>query len=227
MKRTCGFYIVLMILLSVVGCTTDGYDTGDGKYSKMRAEFVEIHADNNKRADYAVTDNSEQLIVDNPFTLSWMTKADSTYRALLYYNPVATSSSVIGASVVSAVRVPVLPAVDEEEYEKIKTDPLTFESVWLSLNKKYLNIGFSLKTGRTDDDAAKHSLGIIVDGTTIMDDGSRCAELRLYHDQGSIPEYYSVRGWASVRLSDINADAVRIRINSYKGEVTKVFNLNQ
>lgn len=220
------FYVVLMMLSLVVACTTDGYDTGDGKYSRMRADFVEIHADRQKRADYVVTDDAQHLIVDNPFTAQWITTADSMYRALLYYNPTQGSSVTAGASVVSAVRVPVLPVVPACEYENIKTDPLTFESLWLSANRRYFNIGFSLKTGRTDDDTSKQSLGIIDDGTTILDDGRRCATLRLYHDQGGVPQYYSVRGWASIRLSDIDADILKISINSYKGEVVKVLNLD-
>ena len=45
----------------------------------------------------------------------------------------------------------------------VYTDPVGFESVWISKNHKYLNLTLVLKTGKTEDEKAVQTLAIVCD----------------------------------------------------------------
>ena len=99
------------------------------------------------------------------------------------------------------------------------TDPVKFESTWMSKTGKYLNLSLQLKTGVTDDSTAAQSLAIISDTLVKHADSKQIRHLILYHDQGNVPEYYSTKVYLSIPTNRIDADSVRISINSYDGEV--------
>ena len=65
--KKCFYLIVIIIsyfsfLISHSSCTQDAYDKGEGKYSLMRADFVEAHANAEKKIDQIITDEGEQLL---------------------------------------------------------------------------------------------------------------------------------------------------------------------
>lgn len=217
---------VLLFPAVLAGCSSDGYDSGDGRYSYLRADFVDMHAGAGKYVDYVVTDDGERLSVNPPFTLSWITTPDSVYRALLYYNLDSDESGNAVARALSVEYVPVLDIVPEWQVGNVPVDPVTFESAWLSADGKYLNMCILLKSGTADDDGAMHTIGIVGEQTVTTADGGNCIVLRLLHDQGGVPEYYSVRKYLSIRTSDIDADAVKIKINTYSGETEKMIYLH-
>ena len=66
-------------------------------------------------------------------------------------------------------------------------------------------------------------------GATILTnpDGTSTSYLRLYHDQGGVPDYYSTQVYASLITSEILADSACISINTYKGIVTKAFQIKK
>ena len=68
----------------------------------------------------------------------------------------------------------------------LRTDPVGFESLWLSKNKSYINLSLLLKSGKTEADDAMHALGIVSYGTTTDADRRRTLHLTLYHDQGGV-----------------------------------------
>ena len=106
----------------------------------------------------------------------------------------------------------------------VHTDPVGFESAWISRDRKYLNLGLKLKTGKSDDTRAVQSLGIVCDSVRRRSSGSRIFYLRLYHRQNGIPEYYSTRVFASIPLESLERkDSVVLDINTYKGKVRKQF----
>lgn len=218
-------YIFLLFTLTLLGCTNEAYDTGDGAYSYMRADLVDAHTDGNVQIDYIDTDEGERLSAYNTYTISWTKTGNTTYRTLLYYNKIATGQNSYSAQILSSQWVPVLAPDTLKANETAATDPITFTSAWLSANKKYINIGFSIKTGKADDSEAVQTIGLVYNGTTTTDDGRKCDELLLVHDQGNVPEYYSTRYYASIRTADIDADIVRIKLNSYDGEVVKEFSI--
>lgn len=75
----------------LASCTTEQYDSGDGKLSYLRSDFVEACTDAQSRMSSFTTDEQLSLQVEGTPKVSWMTTPDSTYRALVYY--AAPSSS--------------------------------------------------------------------------------------------------------------------------------------
>ena len=217
------FAAALPVLLAA--CTSETYDTGDGTYSYLRADFAELHTGDDKYVDWFNTDDDNKLYVEEPFTKSWITMADSLYRALVYYNMETSDDDDSTVSVISVSQIPVLNILSSAVLGELVTDPVTFGSVWLSKNKSYINIGFSLMTGTADDDGAVQSVGIVSTGIEILDDGTKCTCLTLYHDQGDVPEYYSSQQYISIDVDDITTPSVKITVNDYDGTVTKTLSL--
>ena len=221
--------IVIIILnsqLSILNssCTQDGYDKGEGQYSYLRGDFVEAYIGADKNMVSLMTDEGETLPLSQPYTAKWITRSDTVYRCMLYYNKVRDSKGQTVAEPISVGEVPcpVITPLSELEVE-MKTDPVKFESAWMSKTGKYINLSFALKTGTTGDDEAIHTLRVVQDTIMTNPDGSRTSYLRLFHDQGGVPDYYSTQVYASIITSEISADSVRIAINTYKGIVEKSF----
>lgn len=196
-------------------CNTDAYDKGDGKYSHLCAELVEAHTNAEKLMDYVITDEGEQLPLTIQAQVSWATTPDSIYRALLYYNKVEA-----GAEPISISRIYTLVP---HHIDTLKTDPIDFESAWLSTTRRYINLGIAVKIGATDDAKARQSIGLHTDTLVVNDNGTRTLHLRFYHDQAGIPEYYTQRTYVSIPTDSIEADTVHLRINTYNGVVLKTF----
>jgi len=217
-------YMLLMAacLMTAAACKTEGYDSGDGEYSYLRADFAEAHADASKRLRTAMTDDGDSLVFDTPLACAWATKGDSTYRALLYYS----REEVGGLRVrgISAAQVLVLAPARLKEGARMYADPVVFESSWLSANGKYLNLGMYLKTGKSDDERARHSVGMVLDTTIVGDNGARQHLLRLYHNRSGMPEHYSSRFYASMPLAPFaKGDSLRVEINTYEGLLVRTF----
>lgn len=204
---------VLLSLSLVVACTIDAYEKGEGIYSLMTAELVEAYVGSDKTVAYVETDDGERLTLQSGFTTKWIQTADTTYRALLYYNKVRAGE----VEPVSMSRVGVLQLHDSIK-GGMKTDPLYVESAWIAKNRRYLNLRLRLLTGSTDDETAQHSIGLLRD--TIASTPSHL-RLQLYHDQGGCPEYYSFVTYASIPLVDIKADTITLFINTYDGVVRR------
>lgn len=208
-------YAILLLLLA--SCESDSYDKGEGELSLATAEFVEAHANGNKQMDYVITDNDERLTVSSQPSVKWMTTPDSLYRALLYYNNVG--EGVIEP--LSITQVPTLSIYPDWMIQDIKTDPVTFESIWQSANGKYLNMAFYLKIGEVGKDAELHTISIIQDTIIQNADGTATSFMFLYHDQGDMPEHYSSKCYISIPRDSIKADSVCMGINTYKGVLYK------
>ncbi len=208
-------YAILLLLLA--SCESDSYDKGEGELSLATAEFVEAHANGDKQMDYVITDNDERLTVSPQPSVKWMTTPDSLYRALLYYNNVG--EGIIEP--LSITQVPTLSIYPDWMIQDIKTDPVTFESIWQSANGKYLNMAFYLKIGEVGKDAELHTISMIQDTIITNTDGSTTAYMQLFHDQGDMPEHYSSKCYISIPRDSIKADSVYMGINTYKGVIYK------
>lgn len=204
-----------MLLLA---CTTDAYDKGEGDYSLMTAEMADITVGERCEALNAVTDEDEQLLFTRPFTTSWFVTPDSVYRTVLYYKKVENNTvEAIGASNVSVLRPHII--------EDMKTDPVQFESAWLSTNRRYLNASIYIMLGDTSNELLKHVVGMNTDTLEINENGTSTLHLTLYHDQGGMPEYYSQRAYLSVPLDSLDVDSVSLSIHTYNAVVVKRFGL--
>lgn len=214
----CAALITSLLSLLTSACSTDAYDKGEGGYSLMRAEMAEVHVDGSLKADYLTTDDGERLTIATPYSSSWMKTPDSTYRALAYYSKRAEGiADVQGMSRVGVI-VP-------KRMKEPKTDPVRFESAWMSRGGRYLNAGIYLLLGSTDDEKAIHTVGCHLDTLRGNADGTTTMQLTFYHDQGGVPEYYSQRTFVSIPLDNAATDSVCLTVNTYDGPVRKTFRI--
>ena len=230
MKRLLRLIVIIIthfsLLMTHSSCTQDAYEKGEGKYSLMRADFVEARANADKQIDQIITDDGEQLLASKPFTAKLVVTPDSVYRCILYYNKVRDERGYDVFEPISIGQVPCPEVTPLSELDKeMKTDPVKFESAWLSKTGKYLNLSLYLMTGASDNDEAIQTLHVIQDTIMTHPDATRTCYLRLYHDQAGVPEYYSSQVYASILTSQIEADSVHLTVNTYKGLVTKSFSL--
>lgn len=250
----------------LASCTTEQYDSGDGKLSYLRSDFVEACTDAQSRMSSFTTDEQLSLQVEGTLKVSWMTTPDSTYRALVYYAAPSSSSapgssSAIGPSSASGsssalgpsssssssasftersaqnlasapVKVFIVNNVLCPKIKRLqtsappKTDPVSFVALWLSANRKYVNITFDVKTGSSGSDADGQSIGAVLTDMTHNADGTLTAHITFCHDQGNVPQYYSSRQYASLAVAQMqDADSASVVINSYKGKVVKTISL--
>lgn len=213
--------LLLFALPLLVSCSTNSYETGDDELSYMRADFVEAHTVAKGEFDSAVTDDNTSLIFNPHVKGSWAQSADSTYRALLYYKKASDSTLV---EPIQIARVLLIHYDQTTRPDTLKTDPLTFESIWRSKNQKYLNIGFFVKTGQTGTSQSLiQYLGIRKDKVINDASGIRQVYVTLTHDQNNVPEYYSSKGYLSLPLSDEDKSSVfHVTIHTYSGIIEKI-----
>ena len=209
-------FLQLIVIITVIcSCSKDAYEKGEGKYSLMRGDFAEAIVNSSKQVTGIITDDGDEFTLTVPYTAKWVTTADTTYRCMLYYNKMADKAEVLSMGQVPCVGITPLSKFDH----RLVTDPVKFESTWMSKSGRYLNLSLLLKTGVTDDSTAVQNLAIVSDTVITHPDNKRIRHLILHHDQANVPEYYSTPVYISIPTQRIDADSVRISINSYSGEV--------
>lgn len=207
----------------LASCTTEQYDSGDGKWSYLRSDFAEVCTDAQSRMSSFTTDEQLSLQVEGTPKVSWMTTPDSTYRALVYY-AAPGSPAPVKVFIVNNVLCPKIKRLQTSALPK--TDPVSFVALWLSANRKYVNITFDVKTGSSGSDADGQSIGAVLTDMTRNADGTLTAHITFCHDQGNVPQYYSSRQYASLAVAQMqDADSASVVINSYKGKVVKTISL--
>ena len=223
-RRLAVLPLVGGLLWLVAACTIDAYDKGEGDYSLTTAELVEAHVGSDKQVDYVDTDLGERLKMTSRLTAKWIEKADTTYRAVLYYNKIRENEAEAVSLGRVGVIVPHSLSSDSSSAKGIpavmKTDPVHLESAWLSKNRRYLNLRLRLLTGATADEEAVHTIGLVPDSLTST---PQHAHLLFYHDQGGKPEYYSQVAIASIPLYLLKTDTITLKINTYDGVVERTF----
>ena len=212
----------LLVIVLVASCTQDAYEKGEGTYSLMRGDFAEANVNSNREVTSITTDDGETLPLTSLATAQWISRPDTIYRCMLYYNKVKAADGKLAAEVISLGRVPCLYVKPLTSFEKTyKDDPVKFESIWNSKSGKYLNLHLQLKTGYTEDSTAVQKLDVVTDSLISYPSGRRTLSLLLYHDQGNVPEYYSTQAYVSIPTTDLAVDSIRLYINTYSGPVIK------
>ena len=212
---------ILLLLPLLSSCTSDTYEKGTGKYSRMQADMAELTIDKEQQAVSFVTDDGEEYRLSPTFKAQWIQTADTIYRAIIYYNRNDDGT----AQSVSAGSVPTLRPREHWRFKNLPQDPVGMESAWLSRNKKYLNMGLLIKSGYTTDSTAIHSIALSQDTIYSHDDGSRTAVYTFIHSQGGVPEYFTDRRFVSILLPDEPADTVVLNIQTYNGPLTRRFSI--
>lgn len=203
--------LLLMALIGMASCQNEGYDTGDSEYSYITAELALLHTNSNKAVAYATLDDGSSLQFASKFTTKWTDKADTVYRALLYYDKALDGSTTVKARGVT--QVPVIGVVKQEDVKNMCTDPLDIESVWMAKNKTFINLSLLLKSGTTASDN-QQSIGLVELSRSV---NRKRVVLQVYHDQGNVPQYYTVQQYASIDLKKLDANIVEIQANTYNG----------
>ena len=212
----------LLVIILVASCTQDAYEKGEGTYSLMRGDFAEANVNSNREVTSITTDDGEILPLTTLATAQWISRPDTIYRCMLYYNKVEAADGKPAAEVISLGRVPCLYVKSLISFEKTyKDDPVKFESIWNSKSGKYLNLHLQLKTGYTEDSTAVQKLDIVTDSLISYPNGRRTLSLMLYHDQGNVPEYYSTQAYVSIPTTGLAVDSIRLYLNTYSGPVIK------
>lgn len=221
--------LVLSFSFLLASCEYDQYETGDGNYSYLRADFVEAHTIDLNKVDYAINDDGEKIVFSTLYTVKWAENKDTLYRALLYYN-----RKPEGAEPVSIQRVHVLNPLLADTVKNAKTDPITLESTWISdcqrtfslhgeQKARYLNVSFAVKTGQHEEE--------LVQTIAVMKENRNDTLLLTFlHDQGGVPEYYSSHVYASIPLFSSKESGaenifspVTLSVNTYQGMVVKSY----
>ena len=207
--------IVIVIAIALVACTTDVYESGDGDYSYIRGDFANLSTDSHGRIVSFLTDDNATIKLPSPVAVEGM-KADTTYRALVYYNqPQNAAPELLNLKMVSVAK-----AFEESDDDPLKTDPVGWESMWVSSNGTYLNLALNLLDGVSDDkdDPLHHVLGVCLNSTA-----NHHFYFTLYHDQSGIPEYYTRKAYFSMPLDDTfqKNDTLTLTVNTYDGIQTK------
>ena len=218
MKKLFAFSLFAFLLFS---CETDSYEKGEGQYSQMQGDFAELTVNSQKQGVSFLTDEGEEFTLISPATSSWIQRPDTVYRAIVYFNKVASGM----AEAVAMGQMGVLRPVEHWRFKEQPQDPLGVESVWLTRNGKYINMGLLLKNGRVEDSEGVHAMALCRDTVLLNPDQTRTAYYRLLHSQGDAPEYYTNRRYVSILLPQDRPDSVRLSIRTYNGTLEKQFAL--
>jgi hypothetical protein len=206
----------------IFSCTSDSYDQGEGKYSNVLADLSELTVNAEKQAISFVTDDGNSYTLTKPFSAEWIKTADTTYRAIMYYD----KEDAGRAKAVSCSPTATLSPVAHWRYKKLPQDPVGLESAWLAKSGKYVNLGLLFKSGYIDDEEGIHAIGLACDTILTNDDQTTTAYYRLLHEQGDTPEYYTNRRYISILLPAERPDSVKVGVNTYNGNVECSFALS-
>ena len=212
--------LLIVAFLLMVSCTVDPYETGDTPLSYLKAEMVDMHVVG-REVRSIVTDADEQLTVSSSYQLpESIEHSDTTYRMMLYYNKEGNKPIELK----SIRQAHVVRPSDRQSSLTLQDDPVKLISAWKAQNGNYLNLSLGLMVGNAENDAAIHKLGLVVNAVEKMSDGSRTFYLTFYHDQDSIPEYYTQTVYLSIPLKDYaTGDKICIKMNTYSGWIEKSF----
>lgn len=218
MKRLLPLCLFTFLLFS---CETDSYEKGQGKYSLMLADMAEIVINSEKQAVSFTTDDGDGYTLTSPVTGQWIQTADTTYRAIIYYNKVENGQ----AEYMGLTTVPTMVPVEHWRFKEQPQDPVGFESAWLAKSKKYINLGLLFKSGYVDDAIGRHLISIAQDTVLVNANQTTTAYYRFLHGQNETPEYFTNRHYVSILLPQDLPDTVSVSIVTYSGIVERRFGL--
>ena len=203
----------MMVVAGLQACEDNHYSTGDGANSYLQARFGEVHTTAKGTLAYVVTDEGDTLRIADNIVNKSLAVADSVYRVLYYYDQRGTNINPR-----SIVPIPVVALSDSTTWP---TDPVTFESAWVSRNRKYFNIGFALKVGRTDQPDRRQRIGVVRDSFVTTTAGENILYMHLAHSQNGVPQYYSQRVYISVPIKKLPANTRFVfRVKDYQRMIT-------
>ena len=212
------FYLLTFLLFS---CETDSYEKGQGKYSLMQTDMGDVMVNSEKQALAFTTDDGDSYSLTSPTTVQWMQTADTTYRAIIYYNKVKSDQS----EPLGMTSVPTMIPKEHWRFKNLTQDPVGFESAWLAKSRKYINLALLFKSGYIEDTMGRHLISIAQDTILVNADHTRTAYYRFLHEQDDTPEYFTNRHYVSILLPQESPDTVNLSIVTYTGTIERRFAL--
>lgn len=219
------------LLLLPTSCKQDNYDSGEGQLSMLTADFAELQVEGDTLVRSLTTDDDRHLTLTQPQRLSWTSRPDTTYRALAYYKLSHGNDLQVEPYAFSQVSVG-RPLRPERFTQGVRQDPMSVESVWISKNRRWLNLSLLLKVGATQQQQSGHILGLVRDTLLCRPvaegsaDSVRTLCLRLHHEQNGVPEHYTQRFYVSMPFASLEgADTLRLSFHAYEGQVVKTLPL--
>lgn len=189
--QTAALLLIAGVLL-LLSCKNDSYESGDSRFSYLRADFCVMHTSSKGYIDYLLLDAGDTVHIATPVALNWASTHDSIFRALVYYD---TETHQL----FSATPVLVIQPVAKQQAKTLSTDGITVESTWEGGG--YFNVGFAVKTGQTGEKQQQQEVGLVLDTIVRHDNGAPDdVYLLLTHNQNGQPQYYTVRGYLSTPL---------------------------
>ncbi len=211
------------LLLLFPSCSNTAYEEGDSTLSYLRTDFVDAITDSQAKLASATTDDNVKLTFTQPLQTSWNSKADTLCRVLLNYNMYANGVDSNVVEPLAAKIVYTLKPTDPSKQTLTATDPVSLVSAWKSKNGNYINFCIGLKTGKTNSDDQRQSIGLALDSTVISNRTSTYC-LRFLHSQGGVPEYYTTDAYISIPIKQMTTGSkVRLSLNTYNGLVVREF----
>lgn len=215
--------IALIGTITLTACTNEAYQTGDSALSYLTTEFVEAHTNGDAIITYGITDKGDSIPFSKPIKPSWAKQPDSLYRCLLFYKNQDIAKQVIILSRLSVLRI----GLPHDKDAVHATDPLGFESGWVSENKKYLNLCVAIKTSKPNEDGTRHQLSVVCNDVKQFSGGTKTYYLELKHNRNNISEYYTQKVYLSIPIHYIEAGStIKMNINTYQGVIEKEFRLS-
>jgi hypothetical protein len=185
----------------------------------MMADMGEVTVNSDKQVTAFTTDDGDSYTLTSPATAQWIQTADTTYRAIIYYNKVENGQ----AEYMGLASVPTMPPVEHWRIKEHPQDPVGFESAWLAKNKKYINLGLLFKSGYVEDTMGRHLISVVQDTILVNANQTTTAYYRFLHSQNETPEYFTNRHYVSILLPQERPDTVHLSINTYGGEFIRTF----
>ena len=221
MRKSLSLLYASALLLA--GCQTDSYEAGQGRYSLMQTDLADVAVDGDKKAVSFTTDDGDQYTFTSAATAQWIQTADTTYRAVVYYNKVASGQ----AEALGLSAVPTVIPKESWRFKETRQDPVGVESIWLSRSRKYVNMGLLFMSGYVDDVLGRHAISVAQDTILVNADQTRTAYYRFLHDQGDTPQHFTSRHYVSILLPQQLPDTVCLSIVTHSGTVSRRLALRQ
>lgn len=212
-------FAAFVVTMLTASCSSDEEEY---EYAQLTAEMCDAYSAEAKQLAYAVTDSDVKLMFSKPLAASWVSKGDSVYRSLIYYNKVSGSDAVMPVKAEKVFMLKPRSLKDAKDWAD-NADPVGYTSGWMARNGKFLNMQLTLKSGSTSDDTQKHSLGVVCD-TVVTSAGGMRYYYRLAHGQNGVPAYYSVDLYVSIPTGEMHrGDTLTITIPTWTSTVRKDF----
>ncbi len=190
MKTIQTKHIAVLLVLLAVMTLSSCFDDDDATVYATNADFGIVQSDYLGRLVSFTTDNNVYRVFNDPVTGTGA-KADTTYRALIYYT--ADNDNATYVDYYYITEIPVFAPIEVANTDSLPTDPISSVAEnWVSENGSYINLLVSLYPPYSQDDV--HKVDFVKskdeDGTTLLTMYHKNPD--NYYPSYTVSEYMSI-----------------------------------